>query len=52
MYSDLLKSIKIKANIVSVDENEKYGQRILLNYGHTVGHAIEALTNLNKYTPI
>ena len=44
------KSIKIKADIVSVDENEKYGQRILLNYGHTLGHAIEASTNLNKYT--
>ena len=50
LISIIKKSIKIKANIVSVDENEKYGQRILLNYGHTVGHAIEASTNLNKYT--
>ena len=50
LISIIKKSIKIKADIVSVDENEKYGQRILLNYGHTVGHAIEALTNLNKYT--
>ena len=50
LISIIKKSIKIKADIVSVDENEKYGQRILLNYGHTVGHAIEASTNLNKYT--
>ena len=50
LISIIKKSIKIKADIVSVDENEKYGQRILLNYGHTIGHAIEASTNLNKYT--
>ena len=50
LISIIKKSIKIKADIVSVDENEKYGQRILLNYGHTLGHAIEASTNLNKYT--
>ena len=31
----------IKASIVSEDEREG-GRRILLNYGHTVGHAIES----------
>lgn len=34
----------IKANIVMKDEKEK-GLRKLLNYGHTIGHAIEILSN-------
>jgi 3-dehydroquinate synthase len=32
---------EIKASLVSRDELEK-GERIILNYGHTVGHALEA----------
>lgn len=34
-------SVKDKAEIVEKDEHEK-GLRAILNYGHTVGHAIEA----------
>lgn len=37
-------SIRIKAKIVGADERES-GLRMLLNLGHTVGHAIEAATN-------
>ncbi len=33
---------KIKAGIVSKDEREKRSIRTVLNYGHTIGHAIEA----------
>jgi 3-dehydroquinate synthase len=38
----------VKAAIVSEDERES-GRRALLNYGHTVGHAIEALTSYDTY---
>jgi len=35
------RSIELKADIVEHDERES-GERMLLNYGHTVGHALEA----------
>ncbi len=38
---------KIKSFVVSKDEKEA-GLRKILNYGHTVGHAIETLTGYNK----
>ncbi len=34
-------AVKIKAEIVNIDENET-GERKKLNFGHTIGHAIEA----------
>lgn len=40
------KSIALKASIVARDEREK-GERRLLNFGHTLGHAIEAATGLS-----
>jgi 3-dehydroquinate synthase len=36
----------LKAGIVEVDETERSGQRAILNFGHTIGHAIEAVTGL------
>jgi 3-dehydroquinate synthase len=35
------RSIELKSNIVERDERES-GDRMLLNYGHTVGHALES----------
>lgn len=35
------RNVEIKAAIVSADEREMTGERALLNFGHTVGHASE-----------
>jgi 3-dehydroquinate synthase len=40
-------SVKVKADVVSKDEKES-GLRMILNFGHTIGHAIEAATNYRK----
>ncbi|NPV72443.1 MAG: 3-dehydroquinate synthase [Pelotomaculum sp.] len=42
-------SCRIKAQVVEQDETEQ-GLRAVLNYGHTVGHAVEALTDYRVYT--
>ncbi len=43
LLSELLyRSCSVKTQIVSVDERE-HGLRAILNFGHTIGHAVEAL---------
>jgi len=42
------RNVGVKAAIVAADEREG-GQRSLLNYGHTVGHAIETLSSYERY---
>jgi len=39
----------IKARVIQEDEREQ-GLRAILNYGHTVGHALETLTDFAHYT--
>ena len=41
-------SCRIKARVVSEDEREG-GLRRILNFGHTAGHAIEAVTRYRRF---
>jgi 3-dehydroquinate synthase len=42
----VFQSVKIKAEVVEKDELDS-GLRNILNYGHTIGHAIEAASDFN-----
>jgi 3-dehydroquinate synthase len=44
----IVESCRIKAKVVSADERES-GLRRILNFGHTVGHALEAVTKYRRY---
>jgi len=37
------RAAQVKVDVVNIDERET-GERMLLNYGHTLGHALESLT--------
>ena len=39
----------VKARIVTEDERETSGRRMLLNYGHTIGHGVEAAAGYDAY---
>jgi 3-dehydroquinate synthase len=41
-------SIRVKADVVSADEKES-GLRRVLNFGHTIGHALEAATDYSHF---
>jgi 3-dehydroquinate synthase len=43
------RNIQIKSRIVAKDERDRTGQRAVLNFGHTVGHAIERAGNYRKF---
>jgi 3-dehydroquinate synthase len=42
------RGVAVKARVVAADEREG-GERALLNYGHTIGHAIETLAGYGMY---
>jgi 3-dehydroquinate synthetase len=42
------RSIELKGEVVGADERES-GLRIILNYGHTIGHALEAATGYSHF---
>jgi 3-dehydroquinate synthase len=43
LRSIIARSCELKADVVSRDEREETGLRAVLNFGHTIGHAIEAV---------
>jgi 3-dehydroquinate synthase len=43
------RNIEIKARFVSEDEHDTTGRRAILNFGHTVGHAIERAGNYRDF---
>ena len=49
LFEILNRSCQAKADVVSKDEKEA-GLRAILNYGHTIGHAIESLTGYRNLT--
>ncbi|WP_454945729.1 3-dehydroquinate synthase [Cryptobacterium curtum] len=46
----IMRCVVFKANVVADDEFERSGRRACLNYGHTLGHAIETLAGLGTYS--
>ena len=45
----IARNIAIKAAIVAEDEHEQNGQRALLNFGHTIAHAIENVAGYGRF---
>ncbi|MGD0013069.1 MAG: 3-dehydroquinate synthase [Bryobacteraceae bacterium] len=44
----IAESVRIKAEVVSADERES-NIRVILNFGHTAGHALEAETGYSRF---
>jgi 3-dehydroquinate synthase len=49
LQSLIKRNIQIKSKIVAKDERDQTGERAVLNFGHTVGHAIERAGNFNQF---
>ena len=49
LQSLIKRNIQIKSKIVAKDERDQTGERALLNFGHTVGHAIERAGQYRKF---
>lgn len=45
----VMRSCRLKADIVEQDEREETGRRSVLNYGHTFCHAIEAVAGYGQF---
>ncbi len=41
----VIRSVAIKGRLVEEDERDEKGVRAILNYGHTVGHALETMSD-------
>lgn len=49
LSSIIHKCCQIKIRLIQQDEKEEFNQRILLNLGHTIGHALEAVSNYERW---
>ncbi|MVZ65170.1 3-dehydroquinate synthase [Sphingobacterium sp. DK4209] len=47
----VFESVQIKNNVITIDPKEK-GLRKILNFGHTIGHAIEGYSLENDQSPL
>ena len=45
----IMRSCRLKADVVEQDEREETGRRSVLNYGHTFCHALETVTGYGEY---
>ena len=50
LSSLIARNVAIKARIVAEDEFETKGTRALLNFGHTIGHAVESVAGYGTYS--
>ncbi len=46
----IMRCVVFKADVVAADETESAGVRECLNYGHTLGHAVEKLAGFGTYS--
>ena len=46
----IVRCVVFKANVVAKDEEERAGVRECLNYGHTLGHAVEKLAGFGVFS--
>ena len=46
----IARSVVFKADVVAADKTESRGVRECLNYGHTLGHAVEALAGYGTFS--
>ena len=46
----IARSVVFKADVVAADKSESKGVRECLNYGHTLGHAVEALAGYGTFS--
>ena len=44
------KCLRLKVGVVEQDERDELGIRAQLNFGHTIGHALETATGYNDYS--
>jgi 3-dehydroquinate synthase len=45
----ITRNVEIKAAVVAADERETSGERALLNFGHTIGHAVEKAAGYGRF---